>query len=409
MDPVLNPYTPGAGVSPPELVGRDALLDKASIALQRIALGRFGKSLILTGLRGVGKTAVLNRIRQSAEVEKLITVRIEAPEGRSLPSLLVPGLNAALVKLSLGRATSKIATQAFKALLSFVSAMKLKYNDVELALDLDLDPDLRSSPLHKNSLAPDLDHELLSLFQAVGALAKDRETALVLFIDELQILDEKELASLIMALHMAAQDALPITLVGAGLPQILAKMGQAKTYAERLFDFIELGPLDSDFAIQALVIPAKKLGVVYEPGALAEILKQTQGYPYFLQEWGKNIWDLAESSPITQKDSKRATKQAIADLDASFFRVRFDQLNTSQKDYLRAMAELESESGSESGSKSGLIGSGKIAEVLGKKVTALGSIREQLIAKGLIYSPAHGQTAFTVPLFGGFMRRVMSA
>jgi len=397
MDPVLNPYTPGAGVSPPELVGRDALLEKASVALQRIALGRFGKSLILTGLRGVGKTALLNRIRQSAEANKLIAIRIEAPEGRSLPSLLVPGLNSALVKLSLGKASSKILTQAFKALLSFVSAMKLKYNDVELALDLDLESDSGASTTSSLSLVPDLDHELVQLFQAVGALAKSRETAVILFIDELQMLDEKELASLIMALHLAAQDALPITLVAAGLPQILAKMGKAKTYAERLFDFIELGPLDSDSAIQALVLPAKKLGVVYEPGALSEILKQTEGYPYFLQEWGKNAWDLAETSPITQKDAKSATKQAVADLDASFFRVRFDQLSPTQKEYLRAMAELGS----------GSVGSGKIAEVLGKKVTALGVIREQLISKGLIYSPAHGETAFTVPLFDQFMLRVM--
>jgi len=401
MDPVLNPYTPGAGVSPPELVGRDVLLEKASIALQRIALGRFGKSLILTGLRGVGKTAVLNRIRQSAEAEKLIAIRIEAPEGRSLPSLLVPGLNSALVKLSLGKATSKIATQAFKALLSFVSAMKLKYQDVELAVDLNLDPASEAFSADSNNpkipLAPDLDHELVQLFQAVGALAKSRETAVILFIDELQILDEKELASLIMALHMAAQDALPITLVAAGLPQILAKMGQAKTYAERLFDFIELGPLDPQSATKALVIPAEKLGVIYDSGALAEILKQTAGYPYFLQEWGKNIWDIAETSPMTHEDSKRATKQAIADLDASFFRVRFDQLSPAQKEYLRAMAELGS----------GPVGSGAIAEILGKKVTALGVIREQLIAKGLIYSPAHGQTVFTVPLFDGFMRRVM--
>ncbi len=372
------------------------LLEKASIALQRIAVGRFGKSLILTGLRGVGKTALLNRIRQSAEAEKLIAIRIEAPEGRSLPSLLVPGLNSALVKLSLGKAANKIASQAFTALISFVSAMKLKYQDVELAVNLNPASEGFSAD-DRASLTPDLDHELVQLFQAVGALAKSRETAVILFIDELQILDEKELASLIMALHIAAQDALPITLVAAGLPQILAKMGKAKTYAERLFDFIELGPLDSDFATQALVIPAEKLGVIYKPEALAEILKQTQGYPYFLQEWGKNSWDIAESSPITQEDAQRATKQAIADLDASFFRVRFDQLSPAQKEYLRAMAELGS----------GPVGSGKIAEVLGKKVTALGVIREQLIAKGLIYSPAHGQTVFTVPLFDGFMRRVM--
>ena len=395
MDPVLNPYAPGAGVPPPELAGRDALLEKASIALQRIAAGRFGRSLILTGLRGVGKTALLNRIRQNAEADKLITVRIEAPEGRSLPSLLVPGLNSALVKLSMGKAATEIAARAFKALASFVSAMKLKYNDVELGLDIELDPS--SSNISSLSMAPDLDHELIRLFQSVGAAAKEKGTGVVLFIDELQVLDEKELASLIMALHMAAQDLLPITLVAAGLPQILAKMGAAKTYAERLFEFLEIGPLDREAAIQALSIPAEKLGVSYEKGALDEILKQTNGYAYFLQEWGKNVWEIAETSPITKKEAKRATAQAIADLDASFFRVRFDQLAPMQKRYLRAMADLGS----------GSVSSGDIALVMDKKVTALGAIREQLISKGLIYSPAHGETAFTVPLFDSFMRRMM--
>lgn len=389
MDPFLSPYAPGAGAPPPELAGRDELLNTASIALRRIASGRFGRSLILTGLRGVGKTVLLNRIRQEAEATKLITVRIEVPEGRSLPSLLAPGLKTAILKLQRGKAASEIVVRGLKALATFVSAMRLKYHDVEVGLDIELETQI-PYPIA-------LDESLIQLFQSVGMAAKEKNTAIVLFIDELHVLDEKQLASLIMALHMASQDLLPITMVAAGLPQIPAKMGQAKTYAERLFEFHSIGPLTPAAAMQALIIPAQKLNVRYSKGALNEILKQTEGYAYFLQEWGKNVWDIASASPITAKDAKEATLHAVADLDASFFRVRFDQLTAMQKRYLRAMAELGS----------GPYASGQIAAVLEKKVTDLGPIRDQLITKGLIYSPSHGETAFTVPLFDSFMKRMI--
>lgn len=210
-------------------------------------------------------------------------------------------------------------------------------------------------------------------------------------------MDEKQLAALIMAFHLAAQDLLPITMIAAGLPQTLAKMGAAKTYAERLFEFFKTDELERTAAIQALVVPAEKLGVSYLPKALDTILQQTQGYPYFLQEWGKHVWDIAKSSPITQQDVIEATDYAISELDESFFRVRFDQLTSMQKRYLRAMAELGA----------GPYPSGKIAAVLGKKVTALGNVREQLINDGLIYSPLHGEIVFTVPLFDGFMKRIL--
>ncbi len=389
MDPVLNPYAPGAGAPPPEMAGRDELIKKASIALQRIASGRFGRSLILTGLRGVGKTVLLNKIRQDAEVANLIAVRIEASEGRSLPSLLAPGLKAAILKLNRGRAAADLALRGLQALANFVSAMKLKYGDIEVGIDLEQD--------QKFSATIDLDESLFSLFKSIGAAAKEKKTAVVLFIDELQVLDEKQLASLIMAFHMAAQDLFPITMVAAGLPQITAKMGEAKTYAERLFEFPHIGQLTHEAAIQALVIPAEKLGVCYTEEALDEILNQTGGYPYFLQEWGKHAWDVAATSPITGKDAKEAIVHALADLDASFFRVRFNQLTPMQKKYLRAMAELDQKR----------LASGEIATTLGKKVTNLAPLRSQLISKGLIYSPSHGKTNFTVPLFDAFMKRMM--
>jgi len=387
MNPVCNPYAPGAGAQPPELSGRDALLHKATVALQRIASSRSARSLILTGLRGVGKTVLLNRIRQDADALQLITVRIEAQEGRSLPSLLAPGLKSALIKLTHGKKVSDLASRSMRALATFVSAMKLKYHDIEMSFDIE--------PESTTPIISDLDENLIQLFQSVGAAAFDQKTAIILFIDELQLLNEKELASLIMALHIAAQDLLPITLVAAGLPQIAAKMGKAKTYAERLFEFPDIGKLDPESAMQALIVPAEKLNVRYTKTALKEILQQTKGYAYFLQEWGKHAWDLASKSPINERNAKDATIHALADLDASFFRVRFEQLTPMQKHYLRAMAELGDDS----------VSSGEIAAILGKKVTDLGMVREQLIQKGLVYSPAHGETAFTVPLFAAFMKR----
>lgn len=268
-----------------------------------------------------------------------------------------------------------------------MNCLKLKYRDLEISIDAKPD----------SSITSDLNANLTQLLQAVGIAAKEKKTAVILFIDELQMLDEKELGSLIMALHIATQDSLPITLVAAGLPQTAAKMGRAKTYAERLFEFVEIGKLNEQAAIQALTIPADKLNVRYTKQALKEILHQTKGYAYFLQEWGQHAWNIASRSPINESHAIEATIQAMSDLDASFFRIRFEQLTLMQKKYLRAMAEF--------GSKP--TASGKIAELLDKKVTDLGKIREQLITKGLIYSPAHGETAFTVPLFDGFMKRVM--
>ncbi len=390
MNPLQNPYAPGAGAPPPELAGRDELLAKASTSLQRIKAGRFARSMILTGLRGAGKTVLLNRIRQNAELHKMLVVRFEVTEDRSLPALLAPGIKTAILKLSRTKAAADLAGRGLRALATFVNSMKLKFHDVEIGIDIDQE---QGRPEKR-----ELDESLTELFQSVGALAKEKKTAIVLFIDELQMLDEGQLGALIMALHIAAQDLLPIVMVAAGLPQIAAKMGKAKTYAERLFEFISIGQLDKEASIQAIIVPAKKLKVEYSKGALDEILRQTRGYAYFLQEWGKHAWDVATASPITTEDAQKASQYALAELDTSFFRVRFDQLTLKQKLYLRAMAELGSEP----------VMSGQIAEVLGKKVTSLGPIRNQLINKGLIYSQSYGEIAFTVPLFDAFMRRMMN-
>lgn len=389
MDPVTNPYTPGAGAPPPKLAGRDDLLRLVSIATQRVRAGRQAKSVLMIGLRGVGKTVLLDRMRDDAEVAGLRTLRIEAPEGRSLPAILAPQLRQVLLRLSRSEKARDLGRRALSALAGFAKALKVKYQDIEVGIDFDPEPGLADNG--------DLEHDLQALLEAAGRAAKADDSALILFVDELQYVEEDQLASLITALHRCAQQQVPVMLVGAGLPQLPGRMGRAKSYAERLFDFPFVGPLDAASAREALEVPARDLGVAYEPAATQRILDAAQGYPYFLQEWGKHAWDVAATSPITSGDIEMASIEARAALDESFFRVRFDRMTPSEKRYLRAMAELGP----------GPHRSGDISTVLARKVTALGPTRNQLISKGMIWSPSHGDTAFTVPMFDEFMRRIM--
>jgi len=389
MDPVTNPYAPGAGTPPPELAGRDELLRAVDVAGQRVRAGRHAKSVLMIGLRGVGKTVLLDRMRDNAEGAGLHTLRIEAPEGRSLPAILAPQLRQALLRLSRSEQARELGKRALRALAGFARGLKIKYADIEVGIDLEPEPGLADNG--------DLEHDLQALLEAAGRAAKAGGTALLMFIDELQYVEEEQLASLVTALHRCAQQQVPVMLVGAGLPQLPGQMGRAKSYAERLFDFPFVGPLDADAARAALEVPAAELGVAFEPSATARILDETQGYPYFLQEWGKHAWDAAARSPITPEDVELASITAVAALDESFFRVRFDRLTPSEKRYLRAMAELGP----------GPHRSGDVAALLQRKVTTLGPTRSQLIAKGMVWSPSHGDTAFTVPMFDLFMRRIM--
>ena len=391
LDARQNPYAPGAGTPPPELAGRDEIIERAAVALDRIRAGRAARSVVLHGLRGVGKTVLLNRIRLDAEARGFASVGIEAPEERSLPALLAPALRTALFRLRRIDAVKANLAKAMRALAGFAGALKVKFQDIEVGLDLKPELGLADSG--------DLDTDLADLLAAVGDAAAERDTAVVLFADELQYVPENQLAALIMALHGANQAELPITMVAAGLPQLLGKMGRAKSYAERLFEFIAIDRLDDAAARDALCLPARREGVEYTDDAIEVVLAQTSGYPYFLQEWGKHSWNVADASPIDAGDARRASDEALADLDASFFRVRFDRLTPAEKRYMRAMAELGH----------GPHRSGDIADALARKVTAVAPVRNGLIAKGMIYSPAHGDTAFTVPLFDGFMRRIMPA
>lgn len=391
MDARLNPYAPGAGTPPPELAGRDDIIERAAVALDRIRAGRSARSVVLYGLRGVGKTVLLNRIRLDAETRGIASVRIEAPEERSLPALLAPALRSALFRLRRIDAAKAGLGRAMKALAGFAGALKIKYADIEVGLDIDSEHGLADSG--------DLDTDLADLIAAVAEAAAERGTAVVLFADELQYVPEDQLAALIMALHSANQAQLPITMVAAGLPQLLGSMGRAKSYAERLFEFIAIDRLDAGAARDALRLPALREGVEFSDEAVRIILDKSSGYPYFLQEWGKHSWNVAEASPIDGDDARKATDEALADLDASFFRVRFDRLTPAEKGYMRGMAELGP----------GPHRSGDVAAQLGRQVTTVAPIRNALIAKGMLYSPAHGDTAFTVPLFDSFMRRIMPA
>ena len=389
MDPISNPFAPGAGTPPPELAGREDVRETVRIAMERVRRGRPTKSVLMIGLRGVGKTVLLDRMRDDAEATGIHTIRLEAPESRSLPALLAPQLRQALLRLSRQERAKVLAERGLRALAGFAKALKVKYDDIEVGLDFEPEPGLADNG--------DLEHDLQALIEAAGEAAKSGDTALAIFIDELQYVEEEQLAALITALHRAAQRQLPIVLVGAGLPQLRGHMGRAKSYAERLFDFPEIGPLNEEAARQALAKPAEAEGAAFEPDALDAVLDKTRGYPYFLQEWGKHSWDAANESPITAADVELASTTTICALDESFFRVRFDRLTPTEKRYLRAMAELGP----------GPHRSGDIAHELKRQVTSLGPTRSQLIAKGMIWSPNHGDTAFTVPLFDEFMRRIM--
>ncbi|RKY14641.1 MAG: ATP-binding protein [Planctomycetota bacterium] len=389
MDPVSNPFAPGAGTRPPELAGRDVLREALRVALARLRRGRAAKSVLMVGVRGVGKTVLLDAMRDDAEGAGIQTLRVEAPEQRSLPAILAPELRQALLRLSRNAKAKDLAQRALRALAGFASALKTTYEDIQVGLDFSPEPGLADNG--------DLEHDLQALLQAAGEAAKQAGTGLTLFVDELQYVEEEQLAALITALHRTSQRGLPVVLVGAGLPQLRARMGRAKSYAERMFDFPEIGPLSDDAAERAIAKPLADEGVEITPAALARIVEVTGGYAYFLQQWGQHAWEAADASPIGIDDVDNASITAIAALDESFFRVRFDRLTPSEKRYLRAMAELGP----------GPHRSGGIAEVLGRKVTSLGPTRSQLITKGMVWSPHHGDTAFTVPLFDEFMHRIM--
>lgn len=389
MDKVQNPFAPGAGSAPPELVGREAILEEARVTFARIKAGLHARSFLLVGLRGVGKTVLLVRLQDLAEEAGYRVLAVEAPENKRLPGILVPQLRKVLLGLDRMQNVNEHVKRALGVLKSFVNAFKVTVGEFELGINID--------PETGTADSGDLEADLPELLFAIAKAGEARGIPIAIFIDEMQYLTESELSALIMAVHRLGQKKLPLLLVGAGLPQLVGLTGKSKSYAERLFDFPAIGQLKSFDAKNALTIPVRKMGVSFEAAALDEIVKLTQGYPYFLQEWGYHAWNIATRSPITLGVIRSANTTVLERLDANFFRVRFDRLTPREKDYLRAMAELGPSSHR----------SGEVADLLGVESRSVAPLRSGLIKKGMIYSPAHGDTAFTVPLFDEFMKRTI--
>jgi AAA+ ATPase superfamily predicted ATPase len=383
MDPIRNPYTPGAGTRPSELAGRGEEIENFKILLARLRAGRSEQSQIVTGLRGVGKTVLLNTFENLAEDGGYHTAFRELTQETSLPELLAKDVQRLLRELKL---SAKVA-DAVRAGLSTLSAFKLTDpNGFELSIDTRKPSEQR------------LTDEFIELFIQLGRAAKAKNVGIAFFMDEIQFVKEAEFRALISALHRAAQKELPVTLAAAGLPQIPRLAGEARSYAERLFRFPRIGALDESAARAALIIPAEREGALYEEEAIVRALELTQGYPFYLQEFGKHIWNLAATSPITRTDVESATPRAEESLDRGIYEVRIQRATVKERRYLRAMAELGA----------GPYKAGAVASAMGSTTTALSTVRQKLLDRGLIYATEdYGHVDFTVPRFDEFMRRHM--
>ena len=385
MDPVRNPFAPGAGSQPPELAGRQLIIEDARVAIERALLGKPSRSQMFLGLRGVGKTVLLNAVETMAKERGHFTSIIEAPESKPLGELLLPHVHQVLRKLSLTDNAKAKVHDAMRALRSFASAFKFEYGDLAIAVD----PEVGIAD------SGDLENDLPELFVRVGEAAKAAGKAWTLLIDEVQYLGQKDLAALIVSLHKINQANLPVLFFGAGLPQVAALSGEAKSYAERLFHYPDIGALSESDAKAAIRQPVNDEGARIEDDALTEIFLKTRGYPYFLQEWGHQSWNLAQGDTITLNDARQAEARTLKRLDEGFFKVRFDRLTPKEREYVIAMAKLGN----------GPYRSSDIADALGETAQSLGPRRAQIISKGMIYSPSHGDIAFTVPMFNNYLIR----
>ena len=386
-----NPYAPGAGTPPPELAGRDTLLDNARSAVKRSKSGRVARSFIVVGLRGVGKTVLLNEVQAIADAEYAITDCIEVGNNDSFSKLIIPTLRSILLKLDRASGVNGYVKKGLRVLKSFIGTVKLNVHDSEVSLDIDAEPGIADSGI--------LSKDLADAFVAVAEAAKVCQTSIVILVDEIHNLPLNEIEALIMAIHRTNQKGLPFLVIGAGLPSLVRFSGNAKTYAERLFEYPEIGQLDSTEARRALIMPAIQENVEFEEDAISEVVSQTQGYPYFLQEWGYQAWNTAQNTPITLSDIKKSNTLILDRLEQNFFRSRYERVSDAQMRYLKAMARCGP----------GPHRTGQIAQTMGKSSRQVSSVREALIHSGMIYSPKYGMTAFTVPLFDEFMNRVQGA
>ncbi|MFF5866298.1 ATP-binding protein [Pseudomonas sp. NPDC012596] len=385
MDPYRNPFAPGAGSRPPELAGRDVVLDHARIACGRAVNGRSARSMMLLGLRGTGKTVLLNEVGKIAEDEGLLVSKVESPEEESLARLLYPEMRKVMRSLSTVEAAKQIANRGLKGLRGFASIFKIDIAGVEVGVEPE--PGLADSG--------NLQYDLPDLFNVIGRAAKAAGKGWILLIDEVQYLSEADLRALIVSMHRMSQEGLPILLVGAGLPQVARLAGEAKSYAERLFLYPEINALDAEAAAQAVLKPILEEEASIAQAALQEIVVRTKGYPFFLQEWASTAWNCAEGPEISLDDVVKSYSETLALLDAGFFRVRFDQLTPSEVLFVKAMSQLGD----------GPYAVSDVAKALGRPQSSLGPTRAKVISKGMAYSTDHGFLDFTVPLFAEYMRR----
>jgi len=391
VDKNTNPFNPGAGVSPPELAGRSEVLETADTALARTKRGKHAKSLMILGLRGVGKTVLLNQIKDRALALGYLAEMQEAHDGAELKQLLIPVLRRVLLRLDRVQNTVETVKRGIRILRSFIGNITIAAGGAEVTLGGDSEAGYADSG--------NLEDDLRDVLIATAEAARDAGIPVAILIDELQYLSKDELGALIRGIHAVNQAALPLILFGAGLPQLAGQAGDAKSYAERLFEFPRLGALLEIDAWKALRDPVEEEGASISDDALREIFEKTHGYPYFLQEWGYTAWNIAKVQTITEADAQAATEESIRKLDESFFRVRFDRTTPAERDYMRCLAELGE----------GPQRSADVAKALGRNATSLGPVRDSLIKKGMIYSPEYALIAFTVPLFDEFMRRVTAS
>jgi hypothetical protein len=390
MDPRKNPYAPGAGTKPPALVGRDKQIESFDILLERLENGYVEQSMIITGLRGVGKTVLLDVFREKAEARDWATVEWEVEKNAAFAPKMAAQVRRALLQIAPKAKWTDRVLRAASILKSFTVTFS---SDGAMTAGLDVEA------LAGIGDSGALSEDLTDLFVAIGEAAQDQGVGVVFLIDEIQFLQPPELEALIVALHKCTRRSLPITLVGAGLPQIPRLAGEAKSYSERLFRFPEIGELDvATYARDALILPARPLGVEFEPEAVDFMVEYTQGYPYFLQEYGRIVWDETSVSPVMLDDVRSVLPLVEAGLDESFFRVRAERTTELELRYLYAMAELGPQPHRAS----------EVARRIKRTVEQAGPIRSRLIDKGLLYTPGHGYAAFTVPQFDRYMLRCHS-
>ena len=397
MDPIRNPYAPGAGQRPPELAGRDEQLDAFDVVLERVARGRPERSIVLTGLRGVGKTVLLNALRSAAVRAGWGTGKLEARPDQSLRRPLASAVHQAVRELGPAGGAGDHALGVVKA---FAQREPVATGRGAARLRDRWNPGITAPAVAGRADSGDIEIDLVELFADLGGLAADTGRGIAVFVDEMQDLGPDDVSALCAACHEISQSGLPFIVVGAGLPHLPAVLSASKSYSERLFRYSRIDRLDRSAADAALVVPAEEEGATYTDGALEAMYTATGGYPYFIQAYGKAVWDRAPGSPVTAEDVAVAAPEADAELAVGFFGSRFERATPGEREYLRAMAEV----GVELGDESEAVPTSDVAAHLDRKPQSLSPARDALLKKGLIYSGERGRIAFTVPHFGRYLR-----